>query len=51
MESKGFGVVSKTITLPRECADVLRQEADSKGWNLSTVILQLLRRYFEENPF
>ena len=35
--------VAKTVTLPVEAMEALKQEAHAKGWNMSTLIIDLLR--------
>ena len=41
---KDTEVVAKTITLPAEMLEALKQEAHKKGWNVSTLIADLLTR-------
>jgi hypothetical protein len=36
-------VVSKTVELPAVQVELLRREANEKGWNLSTLIISVIR--------
>ena len=35
--------IAKTVSLPAEVMEALRREAHQKGWNVSTLLIDLLR--------